>query len=125
MPKSSKLMIGFGLFLIGCGFLGWAAAGFTAKAKTAILSGGVSGLMMIAMGLMAASSKPLPSAIGRNGSLALPVFFTAVFSWRAAVGWQAYAAGQPKLYVAILLSPMAAASIAVFALLLSERLGRR
>lgn len=95
MSKSSKLMIGFGLFLIGCGFLGWAAAGFTAKAKTAILSGGMSGLMMIAMGFMATSSRPIPAAVGRNGGLALPVFFTAVFSWRAMVGWQAYAAGQP------------------------------
>lgn len=121
MPKSSKLMIGFGLFLIGCGFLGWTAAGFTAKAKTAILSGSMSGLMMVAMGILSASLKPMPAAIGRYGGLALPVFFTAIFSWRAVIGWQAYAAGQPKLYVAILLSSMAAASLAIFALLLTER----
>ena len=124
MSKPSKLMIGFGLFLIGCGFLGWAAAGFTAKAKTAILSGGVSGLMMIGMGLLAASSKSIPAVIGTNGGLALPVLFTAVFSWRAVVGWQAYAAGQPKLYVAVLLSLMAAASAAIFAVLLRERFCR-
>lgn len=121
MPKSSKVMIGFGLFLVGCGFLGWAAAGFTAKAKTAILSGGMSGLIMIIMGLMSASSKPISTTIGANGGVAFPVFLSAVFSWRAAVGWQAYAAGQPKLYVAILLSLMAAASVAVFAVLLRER----
>lgn len=121
MPRASKLAVGFGLFLIACGFLGWAAAGFTAKAKTAILSGSMTGIMMIAMGVMASSSKPGLAAIGRYGSLGLPVFFTAIFSWRAAIGWQAYAAGQPKLYVAVLLSLMAAASISIFAALLRER----
>lgn len=120
MPISSKITIGFGLFLIACGFLGWATAGFTAKAKTAILSGSMSGLMMIAMGYMAASSKPTLAVIGRNGSLVLLIFFAAVFGWRAVVGWQAYAAGQPKLYVAALLSLMAAASVGILATLLKR-----
>lgn len=124
MPKTSKLAIGFGLFLIAAGFLGWAAAGFTAKAKTAIMSGSISGLMMIALGFMAASAKPTLAAIGRNGSLVLPVLLTAVFSWRAVVGWQAYAAGQPKLYVAILLTSMAAAGAGIFSALLKEKLSR-
>ncbi|MBI4376485.1 MAG: hypothetical protein HY549_08550 [Elusimicrobia bacterium] len=124
MPRSSKLMIGFGLFLVACGFLGWAAAGFTAKAKTAILSGSMSGLMMVAMGFLSASSRPMAAAIGKNGGLVLPAFFAAVFGWRAIVGWQAYSAGQPKLYVAVLLSSMAAAAIAIFGILLRERLCR-
>lgn len=121
MPRTPKIAVGFGLFLIACGFLGWAATGFSAKGKTAILSGSLTGAMMIAMGLLSASSRPRAAAIGSGGALALPAFFAAVFGWRAAVAWQAYAAGQPKLYVAALLTVMTAAAACVFRILLKER----
>lgn len=114
-------MIGFGLFLGACGLLGWAAAGFTAKAKTAILSGGMSGGLMVVAGLLASRESPLARRIGRGAGTILPILFGGVFSWRAIVGWQAVGAGEPKVYVAALLSGMALAALATFVILIRLR----
>jgi len=117
-------MVSFGVLLAVCGLMGWAAAGFTAKAKTAILSGSVTGGLMVLMGLLSASQGPAKAAAGRIGGTVLPALFTTVFTWRAGIAWQAVAAGQPKLYVALLLSFMAAAAAAVFVILLITRKSR-
>lgn len=114
-------MIGFGVFLVACGLLGWAAAGFTAKAKTAILSGGMSGGLMIGSGWLASRPSLRARNIGRAAGTALPLLFTGVFSWRSIIAWQSVAAGAPKLYVAVLLSTMAVAALATFAILLWTR----
>lgn len=121
MTKSSKIMIGFGIFLVACGLLGWGAAGFTAKAKTAILSGAVTGILMASMGLLASSSQRVLAVAGTVGGIVFPALFAGVFGWRGVIAWQAHAAGQPKLYVAVLLSVMAAASAGVLITLLRER----
>lgn len=118
MPFNARWMIGFGFFLVACGLLGWAAAGFTAKAKTAILSGATCGGLMIGSGYLASRSTPRARNIGRGAGTLLPLLFSGVFSWRAIIAWQATAAGQPKLYVAVLLSTMALAALATFAILL-------
>lgn len=116
MPTTSKIMLGYGLVLAACGVLGWAAAGFTAKAKTAILSGAVTGAAMVAMAFLSSSQGALASA-GHWGGRVLPVLFLGVFSWRASIAWKAHLAGQPKLYVAVLLTGMALASVLVAACL--------
>ncbi len=105
MPAYAKWMFGFGLFLVVSGFVGWAATGFASEAKTAILSGSVSGGAMIACGLLSARAGRLARAARRAGTV-LPFVFGAAFVWRAAVAWSEVAAGEPKLYVAALLSAM-------------------
>lgn len=118
---ASNWLIGFGVFLILCGFGGWAASGFSAYAKTAILSGSVCGALMIVAGVLARKPGPGPRRIGLLMGLVLPLIFCGVFTWRAIVAWQATAAGQPKLYVAVLLTVMAAASAVTLAVIARYR----
>ncbi|MEM8834478.1 MAG: hypothetical protein AAGD00_01535 [Planctomycetota bacterium] len=118
---ASKILFGYGLFLIVCGFLGWAATGFTSSGKTAILSGGMSGVLVLASAVLAGRPAKKMQMIGAHLGLVLPLLFAIPFTWRGIVGWQATAAGEDKLYVAILLSSMALASVVVFVLLLVNR----
>jgi predicted neutral ceramidase superfamily lipid hydrolase len=114
-------MIGFGIFLAACGLAGWAAAGFTAKARTAILSGSMSGLLMVVAGLLAASNHLALRKIGTIAGTVLSMLFAAVFAWRASVAWADTLQGGPKLYVALLLSVMALAALVSFFVLLRSR----
>ena len=115
MVKVPQCMIGFGAFLAACGFAGWAAAGFTAKAKTAILSGSVSGALMIAAGWLAGRSTPGLRRAGVILGIAAAALLAAAFTWRASVAWALHARGEPKLYVAILLTAMGAGAYLVLA----------
>lgn len=118
---ASKILFGYGLFLIVCGFLGWAATGFSSSGKTAIMSGGVSGALVLVSAWLAGRPAKKLQMIGAHLGLVLPLLFAIPFTWRGIVGWQATAAGEDKLYVAILLSSMALASLIVFVLLIMNR----
>jgi hypothetical protein len=111
--KPGKLLIGYGSFLMLCGVAGWAAAGFTAKAKTAIASGSVTGLLMIALGVAALKLAPAGSRLAAWAAVGFATLFTGAFVWRASVAWGAL---PEKLYVAVLLSAMALASVITIAL---------
>ena len=121
MPKHAKIMIAFGGVLILCGFLGWASTGFEARAKTAILSGSVCGMLMIISGWLSGRPNPGNARIGFNIGVILSALFSGVFTWRGVVGWTAYAAGQPKFFTASLISGMAISSVTVLVLLVSMR----
>ena len=114
MVTRAQRMIGFGIFLAICGLLGWAAAGFTLKAKTALLSGSICGSMMIGCGWLLGRQHPWLSGAGNIGGTFLPLLFSAVFTWRASIAWMAWADGQPKFWVASLLGLMAAVGIWTF-----------
>ena len=45
------------------------------------------------------------------------LLLVAAFTWRSVVGWMAYAAGEPKLFAASLITLMLAASIVSLAVL--------
>ncbi|MEM9490972.1 MAG: hypothetical protein AAGC55_17620 [Myxococcota bacterium] len=120
MSTRAKYMIGFGIFLAVCGLFGWAAAGFTAKAKTALMSGAVCGGAMIVCGWLLMRSHAWLSAIGSVAGTVFPLLFCTVFTWRASIGWLAWIDGQPKFFVAALLSVMAAVSLATFTVLLKH-----
>jgi 4-hydroxybenzoate polyprenyltransferase len=121
MPKYSKLMCAYGVFLIVCGFLGWAATGFTGKGATAIASGGVSGALMLVMGWLSSSDGRAAKNIGIHLGFILALLFGGVFTWRALAGWGLIGSGEPKPWVALLISVMAVASFATFAALLAMR----
>jgi hypothetical protein len=121
MPKYSKVMVGCGALLIVCGLLGWGSAGFEAKAISAIIAGGATGIIMIGMGLLAASSKRAPMMIGIHMGILLPLLFGAMFAWRASKSWAATLAGEPKLVGAVIISVMAVVSLVTFIMVLRMR----
>jgi len=116
MKNLSKIMIGYGAFLIVAGLLGYLSN--PDKAKTALMSGGLFGSISIGLGLAATRGwRPsLPISLG------LTSFLGVVFTWRAAVSWMAFFGGEPgKLTAAALISAMLLASVTVVALLLKRR----
>src|SRR5687768_10486634 len=120
-----RWLVGFGVFLIACGFIGWAASGFSAYARTAILSGSACGASMIAAGWLAGRPRPGMRNAGLWAGRILPLLFLGVFAWRATVAWRDWSDGKPKLYVAVLLTLMAAASAITAAVLWRSRVSVR
>lgn len=116
--RTSSILIAYGLFLIVCGVLGWAASGFEERAKTAILSGGTSGLLMLTLGLF--QQRRRMESLRPAGAL-FAGLYGGVFSWRSIVAWGDVSAGEPKAMVATLLTLMAIASFGTVILLLRSR----
>jgi hypothetical protein len=121
MPRHAKLLFGYAAFLVVCGFLGWAASGFTEKAKTAILSGSATGGIVFAVAFLSTRRHALLASAGRGLGVFFPLAFGGVFIWRATVAWQDVAAGEPKVYVGVLLSAMATASLVTAGILVAWR----
>lgn len=121
MPKYSKVMVGCGALLIVCGLLGWGSAGFEGKAISAVIAGGATGIIMIGMGLLAASPKRAPMMIGIHMGIVLPLLFSVMFAWVASKRWAAHLAGEPKLTSAVIISIMAVVSLVTFVMVLRMR----
>lgn len=109
-----KYVIGYGLFLIIIGLLGFASN--PEKAKTALMSGGMFGTLSIIWGVIMA--KGIPWA--RYAAIVTTSLLAVVFGWRAWMGWQAVFAGEPKLVAASLISSMLVASVLLLPLLLRK-----
>ena len=107
---SSRRLLLYGAFLIVAGFIGYLSN--PEKAKTAILSGGTFGGLSILWGVLVARG----FAWARTAALATTGLLTAVFTWRAAVGWLAVLDGRSdKIFAAVLISSMLAASVLMLA----------
>lgn len=100
------LLLCFGVFLLLAGVLGWGATGFSERGKTAIGSGGVSGVMMLGVGWAMGLWPGWVRGLTGLGAV-LAGLLGAVFTWRCVVAWGAVGAGEPKLAVAVLLTVMA------------------
>ena len=106
-------MILYGSFLIVMGVIGYLSN--PEKAATAVLSGGTFGALSIAWGVLLRRGVQ----VARWGALATTALLTAVFSWRATVGWLAVLEGNPdKLVAAVLISVMDVATVAMLIALL-------
>ena len=79
--KSGTILISYGLFLILAGLTGYLSN--PEKAKTALMSGGTFGMINIALGFI--WFKGLHNA--RAAGIGVAGFLSAVFIWRASVGW--------------------------------------
>ena len=112
-PSIGKWTIGYGLFLMAIGAIGYASN--PEKAATALISGGTFGTLSMLWGwLMTRGLK-----WSRWAAVATTGFLVLIFSWRASVSWCAYAAGaSEKLIAATLITTMGVASLAMLGLLL-------
>lgn len=111
----SRILVSYGVFLFVAGFIGFAAAGFDARAKTAIIMGTACGGLMALIGLLArARGGAKARTMGWLGVF-FACFFLATFTWRASIAWGNL---PEKLYVAVLLTTMALASIVTAGLLI-------
>jgi hypothetical protein len=114
--KAGRWFIGFGGFLILCGLLGYLSN--PAAAKTALMSGGTFGLLSAGWGFWMLKGGGKPAWFG---AAATTLLLLAAFTWRSSVSWQAVIAGEPKLFAAVLISVMWAASVASFVVLWRNR----
>ncbi len=108
-----KSIIGYGLFLIVIGVLGFLSN--PEKAKTALISGGGFGGLSIVWGILLLRGVRW----ARTAAVTTTLLLGAVFVWRALAGWLAVAGGQPeKRTAALLITVMLAGSLVMLFLLL-------
>ncbi len=100
MSFLGKWFIGFGVFLIVCGILGFASN--PAAAKTALITGSFFGGINLLMGWAFLRGF---SAV-RYAAAPLTLLLIAAFSWRSYAGWAQVAEGEPKVFAATLISTM-------------------
>lgn len=112
MERIARILRAFGLFFIVAGLVGWASTGFSDRGKIAILSGAVSGLVMIGWAFLVAKGPPSLVVAARWGAFAFTLLFGGTFIWRGLVAWQDVAAGEPKVQVAALLTVVAVVCLA-------------
>ncbi|MFM8655846.1 MAG: hypothetical protein ACKOD5_01745 [Chthoniobacterales bacterium] len=112
MNFTGRWFVGFGIFLILCGVAGYLSN--PAGAKTALISGGTFGALSALWGFLMLRGFAWAKVAAWVSTLVL----VAAFTWRSVVGWMAYAAGEPKLFAASLITLMLVASVASLAVLL-------
>ena len=111
MSFTGRWFLGFGIFLIVCGAAGYLSN--PAGAKTALISGGTFGGLSAIWGLLMMKG----FAWAKVAAWVSTLLLVAAFSWRSVAGWMAYAAGEPKLFAASLITLMLAASLVSLAVL--------
>ena len=111
MSFTGRWFLGFGIFLILCGLAGYLSN--PAGAKTALMSGGTFGGLSALWGVLMLKGFAWAKIAAWFSTLLL----VAAFTWRSIAGWTAYAAGEPKLFAASLITLMLAASLASLAVL--------
>jgi uncharacterized membrane protein (UPF0136 family) len=111
-----KWMVGYGVFLMIIGILGFLSN--PEKAKTALMSGGGFGFLSIVLGILLHRR----FRWARSAAVAMTALLATVFVWRAGAGWVAVIQGQlEKRTAAVLISLMLAASVMTLMVLLRSR----
>ncbi len=115
MNFSGRWFLGFGAFLVLCGLAGFLSN--PTAAKTALISGGTFGAVSAVWGgLMLRGYRWARPAAGLT-----TLVLVAAFSWRSWAAWMAVSAGEPKLFAALLITLMLAASVASLVVLARKR----
>jgi hypothetical protein len=81
MEKSSKVMIGYGAFLVAGALVAISISGWD-RSKTALFSSGSAAVLMIAFAWLASMSAKPARAIGAHLGMLFPLIFAATFGWR-------------------------------------------
>ena len=118
MKFYGRWFVGFGIFLIVCGVAGFLSN--PAGAKTALISGGTFGGLAVLWGVLMLRGFGWALVAAWVTTLVL----VAAFTWRATAGWMAYAAGEPKLFAAVLITFMLAGALASV-VVLARGVGRK
>ncbi len=111
MNSTGRWFVGFGAFLVLCGVAGYLSN--PEGAKTALMSGGIFGGLSALCGVLMLQGFAWAKVAAWISTLVL----VAAFAWRSVAGWMAYAAGEPKLFAASLITLMLVASLASIAVL--------
>lgn len=111
MNFTGRWFVGFGIFLILCGVAGYLSN--PGGAKTALISGGTFGTLSALWGVLMLKGFAWAKIAAWVSTLVL----VAAFTWRSIAGWAAYAAGEPKLFAASLITLMLVAALASVAVL--------
>ena len=106
MNFTGRWFVGFGIFLILCGVAGYLSN--PAGAKTALMSGGMFGGLSALWGFFMLKGFHW----AKVAAWITTILLVGAFTWRSVAGWMAYAAGEPKLFAASLITLMLAASLA-------------
>jgi uncharacterized membrane protein (UPF0136 family) len=101
-----RWFVGFGIFLILCGMAGYLSN--PAGAKTALMSGGTFGGLSALWGVLMLKG----FGWAKMAAWVTTILLVAAFAWRSIAGWMDYAAGEPKLFAASLITLMLVASLA-------------
>ncbi|MBX7220986.1 MAG: hypothetical protein K1Y36_13630 [Blastocatellia bacterium] len=110
--RAGTFLLGYGGFLIALGVIGFLSN--PAKAASALIAGGVCGILAIVFGLQA--QKGHPKSIGRALGMVMVTVFA--FGWRAVMGWMSVVSGNnTKLLAASLITTMLAGSLAMLPVL--------
>lgn len=115
MKFCGRWFVGFGIFLILCGVAGYLSN--PAGAKTALMSGGTFGALSVLWGVLMMKG----FAWAKIAAWVSTLILVAAFAWRSVAGWTAYAAGEPKLFAAFLITLMLVASLASVVVLWRSR----
>jgi hypothetical protein len=117
--KSPAILYVYAAFLAACGLVAFAMSGFAANARTALIVGFGTAIVIAICAALAGMVHRNRAAgmIGIHVGLLMPLIFAILFGWRA---WQAYA-DPAKLYLAVILAVMALGSIVAFLLVLRTR----
>lgn len=115
MNFTGRWFVGFGIFLILCGVAGYLSN--PAGAKTALMSGGMFGGLSVLWGILML----MGFHWARVAAWITTILLVGAFAWRSIAGWMAYAAGEPKLFAASLITLMLAASLASLGVLAGTR----
>ena len=117
--KSPAILYVYAAFLAICGLVAFAMSGFAANARTALIVGFGTAIVIAICAALAGMFHRNRTAgmIGIHVGLVLPLIFAILFGWRA---WQAYA-DPAKLYLAVILAIMALGSVIAFIMVLRTR----
>ncbi|MFN6136673.1 MAG: hypothetical protein ACK475_10445 [Bacteroidota bacterium] len=108
----SRVLIGYGLFLLLTGFIGYRIT--QEHSTSALFNGSFFGSLLVMLGVLHRLGRmwTLPA------SVSAVVIFSLTFLWRSALQWMHVADGEPdRLGIAVLLSVMAGVSVVVSVLL--------
>jgi uncharacterized membrane protein len=95
---------------------------YNAKAKTALLSGGIAGGISLLWGFLILSRQRWAVVT----AIASTLLFSVAFAWRTIAGWTAYSDGAShKWYAATLISIMCAVSLIVLVILIIDLLDKK
>lgn len=112
LSTTGKQIIAYGAFLILAGLTGFLSN--PEKAKTALMSGGLFGGLSMLWGWLTLQGKRWAA----QTALVMTGLLTLVFGWRIFIGWRQVAAGNSdKLFAALLISSMLAASLVLLPLI--------